>query len=121
MYLTQQNKILALLKIAGSSGVSSYDLTYKHNCKQAPTRISELKAKGNLIVSKRHGRSVIYILLQGSQGLTQSPFEPPVVNSTKFTPTGGYLNSWEVPMESYEKDGRTYWREIVEPKQEALI
>lgn len=61
---TQQEKILALLQQAGILGINSYDLTYKYSCKQAPTRIKELKELGYQIVSKQKpNRSVQYILL----------------------------------------------------------
>ena len=40
---TQRQKVLRLLKDAGALGVSSYEFTYTHQVKQAPTRIWELK------------------------------------------------------------------------------
>lgn len=109
---TQQNTVLALLQEAGSIGVNSYDLTYKFSIKQAPTRILELKELGYSIVSERKlNRSVQYRLLGKSQA-----------SQVTTEPQKTYVNSWEIPMESYlGKDGRTYWREIVEPKQESLI
>ena len=39
---TQQEKVYRLLREAGDTGVRSYDLTYRYNCKQAPARIWEL-------------------------------------------------------------------------------
>lgn len=63
---TQQEKVLLLLKNAGSRGVNSWDLTYLHAVKQAPTRVKELKEKGNKIFSRTEkNKSVTYILLQG--------------------------------------------------------
>lgn len=109
----QQDKILALLQNAGTVGVNSYDLTYKHSCKQAPTRIKELREQGYAIVSKKNlNRSVNYILLG-----------TPALNHTTLTPVQPRpLQSWEKPLEKYVgKDGRTYWREKIEPKQEGLL
>lgn len=62
---TQRAKVLALLQTAGSSGINSYDLTYKYAVKQAPTRIKELKEQGHYIFTKRNkNRSVSYILIK---------------------------------------------------------
>lgn len=70
---TQQNKVLELLKSRGYLGVNSYDLTYVHSIKQAPTRISELKEKNHVIISRREkNRSVTYILVA-------SPISPEII------------------------------------------
>jgi len=70
---TQQDKVLQLLKASGSRGVNSYDLTYLHAIKQAPTRISELKEQNHRIFSRTEkNRSVTYIL--------QSNFVPTTKN-----------------------------------------
>lgn len=63
MKLTQQQIILKLLKDS-PNGVNSYDLTFIHSIKQAPTRVRELKEKGYLIKSSRNrNASVTYHLL----------------------------------------------------------
>lgn len=63
MKLTQQQTILKLLQ-ESPNGVNSYDLTFIHSIKQAPTRIKELKEKGYLIKSSRNrNASVTYHLL----------------------------------------------------------
>jgi len=49
MKKTQRERILDLLK--ENDKVNSYDLTYKHSIKQAPTRIYELRQQGYTIVS----------------------------------------------------------------------
>lgn len=62
--MTNHDKILSLLKIAGNRGVSGYDLTYLHGIKQAPTRIWELiHQKHYLIKTRPYGKTVLYILL----------------------------------------------------------
>jgi hypothetical protein len=63
--ITQQEKVLALLREAGLMGVNSYDLTYKYSIKQGPTRLKELKEAGHMIgVRRNKDRSVTYILLK---------------------------------------------------------
>lgn len=118
----QRDYILELLKKAGVKGVNSYDLTYKHSIKQAPTRIHELKELGYVIKSKKKSnRSVDYILLhqtEASKVTTKPQYEPPKI-----------LQPWEKPCISYEKDGRTFWKYFeseeekaayLAPKQESL-
>ena len=63
MKLTQQQTILALLQ--ENEKVNSYELTYKHSIKQAPTRIFELKAIGYEIITSpiNPDGSVDYTLL----------------------------------------------------------
>ncbi len=99
----QRQKVLQLLKNAGAWGVSSYALTYAHSVKQAPTRIRELKDQGYNIISKRHGRTVTYVLSEASRVATQ-PDDP-------MTETTTYRQPWEIPMEKYFKDGRWFWKE----------
>ena len=48
---TQQEQILELLKT--NEKVNSYDLTYKHSIKQAPTRIHELREQGYTILTSQ--------------------------------------------------------------------
>lgn len=58
---TQQQKVLALLQ--QNERVNSYDLTYVHSIKQAPTRIKELREKGYTILSQTlPNKSVDYLL-----------------------------------------------------------
>lgn len=60
---TQRQKVLDLLKESGNQGVNSYDLTYIHSIKQAPTRVKELRESGYNITSKTlPNRSVQYVL-----------------------------------------------------------
>jgi len=95
---TQRNKVLQLLRNAGQSGVSSYEFTFTHHIKQAPTRIHELKKMGFNIISKPKDNTVIYVLLEASQVTTQPVIQPE--------------NPWEKDYEPYiGKDGRTYYRE----------
>ncbi len=48
----------------GARGVNSYDLTFVHGIKQAPTRVREMRVGGYLIKSRRNrDASVNYILL----------------------------------------------------------
>lgn len=62
---TQRNKVLRLLRQAGSNGVSSYEFTYTHHIKQAPTRIWELKRLGHIINERpADQKSVRYILVK---------------------------------------------------------
>lgn len=59
--LTQQEKILKYLKEHGK--LNSFHATYGLNCKQAPTRIKELRALGYEIQSlPSKGRSVDWVL-----------------------------------------------------------
>lgn len=51
MKRTQQEQILELLKT--NEKVNSYDLTYKHLIKQAPTRIHELREQGYTILTSQ--------------------------------------------------------------------
>ena len=72
---TQRNKVLELLKNAGSRGVNSYGLTYLHAIKQAPTRIKELKEEGYQILSRKlKDRSVDYVLI--SEPKSQAKEQP---------------------------------------------
>lgn len=102
---TQQQQVLDLLKMAGPLGVNSYDLTYKHSIKQAPTRVRELRLAGYQIKSRtQSNKSVTYVLLnsQPSMGSTEAPIQPQ-----------RELQAWEKDYESYiGQDGRTYWREV---------
>lgn len=103
MKITQQNKILNLLKQMGSVGINSYDLTYIHSIKQAPTRVKELRLQGYSIISKPlSNRSVQYILTP-----TVSKLLPEVTQS------------WEEELVPVVKNGRTYWErpEDLKPKQ----
>ena len=61
---TQQQKLLKLLKEAGNSGLNSFDATYIHGIKQAPTRKDELIKQGYSITSSPMlpNRSVNWIL-----------------------------------------------------------
>jgi hypothetical protein len=105
MYNNQRNKVLELLQNAGANGINGYDLTYRHKIKQAPTRIFELREQGYAIESRKNpNKSVTYILLgsPASTGTTQAVIQPQK-----------HINSWDVPMERYEKDGKFFWREIV--------
>lgn len=62
---TQQKRILELLIKAGDMGVNSYDLTYLHHIKQAPTRVKELRLQGHEITSETlKNRSVQYRLIK---------------------------------------------------------
>ena len=65
MKQTQRQKVLELLKSAGTSGINSHDLTYIHGIKQAPTRVSELKLEGYAIETSPQlkNKSVIYKLV----------------------------------------------------------
>lgn len=71
---TQRNKVYELLKEAGSTGVTGFELTYKHNVKQAPTRIYELRREGIQIEAKPirvGGRPTKRYLLQPLNRITQ--------------------------------------------------
>lgn len=71
---TQRQKVLDLLKESGNQGVNSYDLTYIHSIKQAPTRIKELRESGYVITSTTlSNRSVQYRL--DSIPLKDRPFK----------------------------------------------
>lgn len=96
---TQRQHVLELLKDAGMIGVNSYELTYRYGIKQAPTRIKELRDEGYSIISKPlPNRSVQYILnAEPSNNVTEPKAEIP---------------PWMKQYEKYEKDGKTYWREV---------
>lgn len=58
---SQRDRIMGLLR---RGPVNSYDLTYRHHIKQAPTRIFELRKRGVQILSKKRAdHSVDYHLL----------------------------------------------------------
>lgn len=95
---TQQLQVLELLKTQGEYGVNSYDLTYKYNIKQGPTRIKELKQLGFVIVSKQNAnRSVNYIL--------RSRVKPDMPQQ---------VDKWE-----FDQNG--FAREKAEPRQESFL
>lgn len=74
MIETQRQKVLRLLRQAGDFGVSSYDFTYKHAVKQAPTRIHELQKLGHGIITKKHDtRSVKYFLIYDAEPVIVKP------------------------------------------------
>src|SRR4051812_7592194 len=85
MKLTQQEKILALLRHAGPLGVNSYDLTYVHRIKQAPARIWGLKEKGYSIAKKdlRNG-STQYYLIPSQQAAANA--SPAIIRPSPATP-----------------------------------
>ena len=107
----QQEEILDILKARGVDGMNSY--TWRTKYVQLPVRISELKKMGYVIKSRRRrNKSVDYILLgeNSSAGTTLTNSQPQKIQQP-----------WDVPMESYEKDGKTFWREITKPTQEELL
>jgi hypothetical protein len=108
MYLTQQNKILQLLQ-ESPNGVNSYDLTYTHYIKQAPTRIKELKEKGYLITSTHNkNQSVTYHLVgeinkQTPQVTTQPHSEDGCQDESHYR--------------AYVKNDRKFFEHVREPEQ----
>lgn len=71
---TQQEIVLELLQT--NERVNSYDLTYKHSIKQAPTRVHELREKGYQIVSSQplKNGSIDYFLVV-DKPMIQEPVE----------------------------------------------
>lgn len=109
MYNTQQKKVLALLQNAGNAGVNSYDLTYTHRIKQAPTRISELKEQGYIIKSQQNkNRSVTYILIKSTAS-----------NRTTVTSSQPQYPKDE-ELVRVEKNGRVFWEKPEDLKQKGL-
>lgn len=114
---TQQEKILALLRQMGSRGINSYDLTYVHSIKQAPTRIKELREMGYEIVSRtiKGNRSVQYILLNIGNA-------PKQTTAPKYNPFEEQENLVRVE-KIINGEKRYFWEKPkdVEPKQEAMF
>ena len=102
----QQEKILQLLRHMGHRGVNSFDLTYIHSIKQAPTRIKELKEQGYSIVSRPgKNKSVTYILLNS-----------PASNRT----TEPQNQPWQEELVPVTKNGYIFWEKPKQLKQEEM-
>lgn len=104
----QREKVLTLLQNAGSRGVNSWDLTYLHAVKQAPTRISEIKDLGYSIKTRHEkNKSVTYFLVGGSRMPVEAPKDEEMV---------------DVP---YQKDGYDFIKQVpkssLKPEQMSLL
>ena len=92
--MTQHNKILNALKLAGDKGINSFSARSELQVIQLPTRVWELKRLGHQIIEKVNpDKSVNYIL-------TSSPAIKQEKDYTNFV---------------FTKDGHFYLKE--EPKQ----
>lgn len=90
MKITQQNKILELLRT--NEKVNSHDLTYKYSIKQAPTRIHELREQGHTILKSQplKNGSVDYYMLTNEPEVTVPEYSPKSPNKGR---TITYINN----------------------------
>jgi hypothetical protein len=97
--MTQREKILLALQVAGRKGINSYTARQELQVIQLPTRVWELKKLGHNIIDRTNpDKSVNYILLSS-----------PVVKEVK--PIINDYSNWV-----FDKSGRAYL-----PEQGALL
>lgn len=99
-----ESRVLDALRQAGTAGLNSYSAFRKDNALQISGTIRKLKAKGYMIVAKRHkNRSVTYVLLHETNNAAQRISKPPRL---EWVIVGNVAR--QVPVDETPEQGRLF-------------